>query len=498
MAVVYCDIYDGEDLFGDPWVTVTDEDLQSFEMRMAENDLGSGQLSIMRSHPAATYNNLKGGNYVRVRIPLIQDDPIFGFWLDVANDVILSPQEESGEVLTRGGPGQLFVLGRALFLDDLWAPAPPASAFRGNSSAPPGYWMWKHKLYGQILVRFIEEGQNEPGEPLSMVTIDFDRDVDSDGTDWPAVNQKIQYPIGTDGLTLFDSFAATGELFVTCTPDFLVQARQVRGVDRTTLAFGTGKVLFTRAVNILTEVSREVQGAKMATHALVCGADNTFVQVDANSGAGRWITVDYTESNDPDVLAKVGLEALRRRQSDEDAFEFEMKAGDDEANGLYLPLKHFRPGDTVTVITGDGEWDLAVDGVVTGFRLVLADTSDDETDELAARSLRVVVEINGSPAGMAIARPAPQIRCCIGACDRVETFPGNIGDTFTLSEDFVDGTVRVQLNEAGQDERWVAPGGFTELPPNQVDVNESRSTNADDLVEIHYVSKACFEDQGSN
>jgi hypothetical protein len=396
VAVIYLDIYPGDDPNGTALTTLTDADVSTFEMRVAENELGSGTFTIRRDHASATEANLATGNYVKVRIPLIQVDPVFGFWLDEHKDTILAENEEGDEFLVRGGLGTLFILAHARLLDDFYNGSLGGEA-RGNYDVA-GYWTWSSEPYGAILVRLIEEGQLQPGTPLADVTIDWSRTLDSDSDAWPDIEELIQFQIGSDGLSVYRALVESGELFVRATPDLEVQAFGTRGVDRTSASYGAGKVRFVKGDNIYTELVRDGHGTKAATHAIVVGKDYKYRQVVApwyTSGPGRWTTVNFGESNDTALLDKVGAENLRKRNADQQALEFEIFAGDDPTNGRYLPWKHFQTGDLVTLDTGSAEWDYEdASHRLIGFRIVLGEASDDSTDEMEARSLRWIVELN--------------------------------------------------------------------------------------------------------
>lgn len=399
MSVISLAIYAADDPNGTPLVTLTDADVSKFEVRQGENELGAGLFTIRRDHPQATAANLAAGNYVKVTIPVISASPVMGFWLDEHDDTILARDEEGNEYLQRSGPGTLAILRRAMLLDDFYNGS-LGGTNRGNYNVP-GYWTWATEPYGAILVRLIEEGQLQPGTPLAEVTDDFSRTLDSNGNAWPDVEELLQIPIGTDGLETFARLVASGFLFVRAEPNLLVHAYGTPpGVNRSSASFASGKVRFVKGVNIQTELTRQDAGA-FATHALVRGKDQTYVQVVSSayvSGPGRWVPIDYHDSNDPDLLEKVGTNALNKREAAQQAIEFEILPGDDDTVGLYLPWKHFDLGDIVTLQTGTGEYDWDDDTFrMLGWRIVLDEASRDGTDLEAARSLKVVVELNSGP-----------------------------------------------------------------------------------------------------
>jgi hypothetical protein len=398
MSVVVLDVMPQDDPLGTPVLTLTDEDIEDFELRVGENDLGSCTFSINRHHAlleAAVTDPLIAGSHVQVTFPAIDTDPVFSFWLDEHFDTVLAIDEEGGELLQRGGPGTLAILQNALLLKEFYDPTQGA---RGDISIDP-YWTWIQEPHGAILVRGISEGQNEPGLPLADVTIDFTRTVDSDGALWPELGEekKIQVRWGISVLDLYRRVVAGGDLHVRARPNLLIQAYMARGVDRTSASFAAGKVRLVKGVNIDTELTRQAHGTRAADHAFVMGKDDVVVTSAAAPpfGRGRWIAVDYGVSDDTALLSSVGVEALRRSTAALSALEFELHLGDDPSVGLYLPWKHFDTGDLVTLHTGTAAFDFnESDRHVTGWRITLQPATDDSTAEQAAASLRCVLEID--------------------------------------------------------------------------------------------------------
>lgn len=401
VEIVRFDIYTADDIAGTPIATYTDADVSPGDiMRKAENDLGSGTLRLRRDHPDATSTNLAAGNYCKVTFPQFSANPVWGFWLDDHEDTILSQQEESGEFLTRGGPGPLAILGRAALLDQFYN-GPLGGLHRGNYDVPT-YWTWQTEPYGAILVRMLEEGQLQPGKPLDQLSWDFVRTLDSNGDAWPDIQELIQFSIGTDGLTVYQRLIESGHLFVYPDPDTLeLHAYGTsQGVDRSG-SFGAGKVRFEKGINIQTELTRRGDGVEAFTHALVVGKDGAYRQVvtpgyvaPPTGLPGRWITIDYPESNDPDLLDAVGEHGLFHANALQEQVEIEVLPGVNESIGRYLPFLHYDAGDTVTLHTGTDPWDYTELAIkLAGFRIVLNEASSDATGNDRARSLSVVLEL---------------------------------------------------------------------------------------------------------
>ena len=95
--------------------TLTGDDyLESTGLRQELNGTGSGRISIHSAHAAVTGDNFAQGNYVQVwDMDLGSGEAIGGFWLTEGDFEAVSSKEESGRVLTFGGPGSLAYMGRA-------------------------------------------------------------------------------------------------------------------------------------------------------------------------------------------------------------------------------------------------------------------------------------------------------------------------------------------------------------------------------------------------
>lgn len=115
-------VYDPDDV-----LLATLTEAFDIKIRIELNGTGSGQFSINRHSADALAAALKPGNYVRVAIPQIDPDAIFGFFLEGGTVKVVSADEEGGEIVTFGGRGGLAYWDRAIWLNESfllsWVPA---------------------------------------------------------------------------------------------------------------------------------------------------------------------------------------------------------------------------------------------------------------------------------------------------------------------------------------------------------------------------------------
>jgi hypothetical protein len=120
-------------------------------IRVEHNNTGTGRFSINRNSAEATAAVLTPGNYVRVKVPQIDPDAVFGFFLEAGDFKLVSSDEEGGEVVTFEGRGGLAYWDRAIWLNESflvqWWPAyietahgpPPAGTLGAVALAPGNY-----------------------------------------------------------------------------------------------------------------------------------------------------------------------------------------------------------------------------------------------------------------------------------------------------------------------------------------------------------------------
>jgi len=207
MAVITLSFWNPSD--GSLLGTLDETEAQQIEIRAALLELGAGSFKVSRHLAAAELLMLAKGNLVTVTIPVISANPFWGFVIDTDLAVLISHDEQGGEDLTVQGPGLMALLHSARLDEETYAPVPPASAERGSSDTP-GEWLWRNQPQGAIYTRAIEEGINQPGTPLGLVSIDFDRTDDSDSVPWEVIVHDYIIPTGTSVLELGDRLAQTG------------------------------------------------------------------------------------------------------------------------------------------------------------------------------------------------------------------------------------------------------------------------------------------------
>lgn len=325
--------------------------------RKALAGTGSGQLVMPQDYGP----DLHDQGHVQVVDTTLGDgsDPaaglLGGFLLGEGGASVVSEASDRRR-LEWGGAGNLSILSRAVLLEEWYAPSPPASDARG-SSQDPGIWRWLFQAWGGIVVRSVEEGQNQPDEPLAAVTPTFDRDVDSNGDIWLDLAGTIERRWGVDVLEITTDAVKAG-MIAQMEGNLDFGLYQAYGTDRSSGTFAAGKVRFEYRQNIASKLSREIRGSARVSKIFVVGARNAVAVVsDPGAPVGSYATISYHESDDPDVLENVGEREVQRRQRRSDTPSFTIATGDDEAAGRYTPGHpdsdgHFWVGDIVRLHTG--------------------------------------------------------------------------------------------------------------------------------------------------
>lgn len=386
---------------------------------------GSGSFAINRASPECTEAILAQGNLVKVRIPEIDTDYCFAFFLETGDFTLISSDEAGGEMLHFGGRGALsypeygcawstsYITGGMDPIDGVWR-----AYAAGTGSAP-----------GQILRRMIEEFQHvdRPQFPIPLLTPDFDYSLDSNGDAWtdPDATDEFSYQVGEDGLAIVLRLIPTG-VTVQMDADFTLHAYNTLGRDLTGDAFGTGVVRFERGVNIATELRREQQPNLVATHELVAGETDHFGRAVLDGADTRVTKEVYLAAfgTGATALNALGTADLRERLNQSDTIMFPIAnrrtadivladpvsigspLGPVAATGFYLPgpagtSGDFWVGDTVRVNTGSGAFDYdEVDARVMAITI----TRDDDNHELI-----VIPELKTQPP----TPPTSPAFCCL-------------------------------------------------------------------------------------
>jgi hypothetical protein len=393
VSVLELDFYDKDDPNGASLGQLTEDDLEAFKLRWVYRGVGAFEFtSDIRAIDATL---VEPQNVCKVTIPVINDDPILGYLMEGGR--VKLTDEHDDLFATFSGPGTLAILRNARLPIEPTAPGQP---FRGDATFD-NVWWWRGEPYGAIIVRGLEEGQNDlgSGAPLQHVTWDFTRNLDSTSNGWNEVAEEYETRIGRNLLDHVLDMQDAGELVLTMDAHLQMRAFQTYGTDRTSTTFAAGKVRLTPE-NTVTGLERTINGYTAWTHVTVESKDGTYLtRVSPDYEAGTPARIGYVkaeQTNDPILMQKIGDYTLLHQRTGLDTIEVEVTPGDDELNGYYLPHEHYKPGDRLTVYTGTGPGHYNNRAVrLTAVRIELADAVDDGSNDKHHRSLRVILELNG-------------------------------------------------------------------------------------------------------
>jgi hypothetical protein len=361
-------------------------------------DNGSGEFQISRYSDAATSAIIARGNWVMAYNLLLSDTvPVFCFQLEDGDFDVISNDEQGGEILTFGGPGNRSYLKNARIWPDNFMGANPINESRPTS------WHWFNDQYGDIWKRLMDEDAARPTPTMPALTYTWSTPLDSAGNAWPSFSGDFYLDIGLtyeEALNLMQDY---DDLYVRMTPGFVMQAyKDEYGIDRSSSSFASGKVRFVQGVNIKGELQKSIYGPIKYTHVIVEGAadadgDPTYVTVVAASYVEgqerREGFITHGETNNLTVLAQVGQKLIRTGEKNEDAIAWTgMMLTNSPLSGKYLPGPantggHFWEGDYITIHTGATSMDYNNKKVqVMSITYVELDTGD----------LDYIVEVEGS------------------------------------------------------------------------------------------------------
>ena len=438
MTLVQLDFFDAANPNGAILHTMTSDDdyFESLDLKIRLRELGGGVLVVSRQIGFGVINSgiFAPEVFVRVLVPAIHPTRyIWGFWLDLREQKLISFDEKGGEKYTVGGPGPLFYLHRAVLWDH---------QLSGNG------WEFDRdngvvvvdsdRTVGNVLQFLRNEDANRPTSFLPDLTDGFTSTEDSAGVTWGSnwqVGPDYNMEMKTNYLDLLwqlqeamESLDYTMYLGDTTTQHLRLDAWKNLGQNKEGSDFDTDVVLFKENVNIESELSaaqgfraRSTKGQasgtslRKATHALVKGKDGVWDQaVSPSFDPGEYakaVGIDYPSSDNHTILERAGLRWLRRQENADNEFAFEIKPGFDPEAGLYMPGPgdqiwsaspsdgHFWLGDIVTLRTGTdlaASWlDYAYEAEwVTGIDMILDTAVSDDTDEEAARSWHIWPQFN--------------------------------------------------------------------------------------------------------
>lgn len=343
--------------------------------RVELNGTGQFSFSINRHDPDATTTNLTRDNVMKFTVPQISPNAIFAGFLETGDFDLVSKDEKGGEILNFGGRGLLAYLER----DVAWT-----TSFVLVTEPTDGYWRFAPVLQpawstgnepGQILKRIIDEMQDvdRPQHCMSLLTVDFDYENDSDGNGWnatDATNPIWTVAVGEDVLTTLGRLIATGVLEVQMDTELGLHAYNSFGRDLTGSDFGADVVRFVKGVNIADRVNRKWNGAEAAAYELVAGDTGVYVRAEAVGFATRVqkvVFAQYEGTNTP-TLEALGEADLAQRDAHVDSATFKVttrRVGGPETaevDGRYLPgpvgtFGDYWVGDWITLHTGTTDID---------------------------------------------------------------------------------------------------------------------------------------------
>ena len=373
------DVTAGNTPLGTILTTLGDAELrEGSHFRVSENGVGAVELVLSADHAKAAL--IPDDCYVRIRDTRLGSYIAGGF--PTAATVKLISRAKDRRQLRRFGPGSLGYLKRAIFWSTNYSTHP--SATPDVFTREPGMVLWYQQPWGAILTRGVEEGRDQPGNPLGAITMTFGRSFQSGGLgDWTIIDTEgFQTPWGTNIYDLLEAFQRQG-LIADMSPDLVLSASETSlATDHSGAAFGldvvrlqVGSSPADLLANIMTDAERVWQSER-TSRLLVVGADGvTNVTVtDAGAPVAKSDVYHYPESSDSTFLTQAGQAELARRALRAiGSLRLPVRLADDPLNGAYLPGPG-RPlwkGNTVTIFTGSEQYDINADMKVAAldFRL---------------------------------------------------------------------------------------------------------------------------------
>jgi len=224
---------------------------------------------------------------------------------------------------------------------------------------------------GEILYMILAEllATERPVNPVPILTLNFTFELDSNGDPWDETPSTAQFTarVTENVLDPVRRLLATGALVLVMDPDLTLHAynRSTYGRDLTGGAFGAGIVRLEAGVGIASELRRDRQIPRAATHAWVAGDDDSsgFTSLpDAASRVTREVGVVASGTSDGAALIGIGDDELAGRLERSERVSLGLALGFDELAGFYVPGPdgsngHLWLGDSVTADTGASPFD---------------------------------------------------------------------------------------------------------------------------------------------
>jgi hypothetical protein len=360
--------------------------------------VGSGAADIRSTDAEAADLDPLGEQYIRV----VREDTtaetelvVAGFWINRFNHDTAVARETKR--LTFSGAGHLAYLARARMWSHTYMGAAGAGVGITTGAQDPFDDIWRlwnqgdwagGDYLGAVFHRVIMEAlsyqsgaythrhkdgefytdthadDRTGGSAISLITLGFDKDDDSDGNPWSVPSGEFQASVGENVLSVTQRLMQAG-LYVELDPDtFELRAweNDEHRRDRTGSAWGANVVRFQAPTdatvdtgNMLSDSEREINSHLKRT-IMLAGGQDSYAKATA-AGDIRWEGFEPSTAAESAALSQLASTQITARSEAADAGSVRMKLGVTPLSGRYRPWEEVRLDDLVTVHTGTGEWD---------------------------------------------------------------------------------------------------------------------------------------------
>jgi hypothetical protein len=367
MVRFHFDVWAADDLNGTALGELTDAEDRSWSR--LDQDIGNGQFTINRHSDQYLDGWAAQDNLVRVRIeaegvntgPWDYDDPryVHAFFIENGNDEIVSPEEEGGEEVTRGGRDPVVILRRAVV--DYQAEV-TASEKYWETALTKGVVTFLERNPGEVLRILLRNAGLRSPNPLAPSSHDFSGDGnstpgrDSAGELWTDSDANWEIKVGMTHLEVLALFAGAGLQWRMGTDLVLHAYDSMQGSDL------SGSITFAKGQYIRESANKKINTRETVSRALVSGkkkdggftyewVDDAAIETEVGRREGF---LEYQATPTIARLTKAGERYIASRKAKHDgpsAIGIE-----DQKAGCPQPFDDFFPGDTVTIDV-PGEWD---------------------------------------------------------------------------------------------------------------------------------------------
>lgn len=232
-----------------------------------------------------------------------------------------------------------------------------------------GIWRLDEGTPGAILARIVAEitHASRPQHPVPDLTTSFDFTTDTDSNTWDSHPGTAEFTANIGDLVdevilRLVPFGLTVQMDPN-TLELLAYNADDFGVDRHSATFASGKVRIEGGVNAAEALRARMDERRVDSHMLVLGEAGKYARAeDDDLGYVREGFIS-TNLSDSGALEGTGDAELARERRDSDSQVAVVPWGNAPLLGLYLPgpvgtAGHYWVGDTVTVASGSGEFDL--------------------------------------------------------------------------------------------------------------------------------------------